>query len=193
MLVRFLNKEKFTILEKHIMPRSSKKQINEDDKKFLKVLQKNSGDSIESIAKRCGFSRQKVWRIKKRLEKNKTIWGYSAVVDDEKLNMKRYIFLVKLKHLPIDNEVEKNMVEMIIDKLGAEIGIYVKDSFWISGNYDHMVSFSAENLKKAKKFQEIFIRTYNSNIAELQLIENIVTIKKDGFMNPKIIETKKLL
>ena len=175
------------------MPRNSRKQIDADEKKIITELQKNSGDSIENLAKNCGFSRQKIWRIKKRLEKNKTIWGYAAIVDNEKLNMKRYIFLVKLKHLPIDNEVEKNMVEMTIDKLGAEIGIYVKDSFWISGNYDHMVSFSAENLKKAKKFQEIFIRTYNSNIAELQLMENIVTIKKDGFVSPKVIETKKLL
>ena len=175
------------------MPKSSKKQINEDDKKFLRVLQQNSGDSIERIAKKCGFSKQKVSRIKKRLEKNKTIWGYSAIVDDEKLDVKRYTMLVKLKHLPIDNEVEKNMIEGVIDKLGAEIGISVKDSFWLNGNYDYMVCFSADNLKKAKKFQEIFIRTYNSNIAELQLMENIVTIKKDGFVSPKVIETKKLL
>ena len=175
------------------MPKSSKKQISEDEKKIIAEMQNNSGDSIENIAKKCGFSRQKIWRIKKRLEKNKTIWGYAAIVDNEKLNMKRYIFLVKLKHLPIDNEVEKNMIEGTIDKLGAEMGISVKDSFWLNGNYDYMVCFSADDLKKAKKFQEIFIRTYNRNIAELQLIENIVTIKKDGFMNPKIIETKKLL
>ena len=175
------------------MPKSSKKQISEDEKKIIAEMQNNSGDSIENIAKNCGFSRQKIWRIKKRLEKNKTIWGYSAIVDDEKLDVKRYMMLVKLKHLPIDNEVEKNMIEGTIDKLGAEMGISVKDSFWLNGNYDYMVCFSADNLKKAKKFQEIFIRTYNRNISELQLIENIVTIKKDGFMNPKIIETKKLI
>ena len=175
------------------MPKSSKKQISEDEKKIIAEMQNNSGDSIENIAKKCGFSRQKIWRIKKRLEKNKTIWGYSAIVDDEKLDVKRYMMLVKLKHLPIDNEVEKNMIEGTIDKLGAEMGISVKDSFWLNGNYDYMVCFSADDLKKAKKFQEIFIRTYNRNIAELQLIENIVTIKKDGFMNPKIIETKKLI
>jgi len=58
------------------MPKSSKKQINEDEKKLLKVLQTSSGDNIENIAKKCGFSRQKVSRIKKRLEKDKTIWGY---------------------------------------------------------------------------------------------------------------------
>jgi len=56
------------------MPKSSRKQIDNDEKKILRELQKNSKESIDKIAKKCGFSRQKVWRIIKRLEKNKTIW-----------------------------------------------------------------------------------------------------------------------
>ena len=56
------------------MPKSSKDQIDADEKKIIKELQKNSKESIDKIAKKCGFSRQKVWRVIKRLEKNKTIW-----------------------------------------------------------------------------------------------------------------------
>ena len=56
------------------MPKSSKEQIDLDEKKVVSELQRNSKESIDVIAKRCGFSRQKVWRIIKRLEKNKTIW-----------------------------------------------------------------------------------------------------------------------
>ena len=53
------------------MPKSGKKQIYEDNKKFLKILRTNSGDSIESIAKKCGFSRQKVGESKKDWKKTK--------------------------------------------------------------------------------------------------------------------------
>ena len=77
------------------MPKSSRKQIDNDEKKILRELQKNSKESIDKIAKKCSFSRQKVWRIIKRLENNKTIWGYHAVVDNEKINMKSYILLIK--------------------------------------------------------------------------------------------------
>ena len=56
------------------MPKSSKKQIDADEKKVKRELKKNSKESIDKIAKKCEFSRQKVWRIIKRLEKNKTIW-----------------------------------------------------------------------------------------------------------------------
>ena len=51
------------------MPRKSKAQIRDDEKKILKALQKNSKEGIDAIAKHCGFSRQKVWRIIKQLEK----------------------------------------------------------------------------------------------------------------------------
>ena len=67
------------------MPKTTRKQIAEDEKKIIRELQKNSKENTDKIAKRCGFSRQKVSRVIKQLEKNKTIWGYHAVVDDNKL------------------------------------------------------------------------------------------------------------
>lgn len=175
------------------MPKRSKVQINTDEKKVIEELQKNSSYSIDNLAKYCGFSRQKIWRIKKRLEENKTIWGYHAIIGEEKLNVNRYIMLIKLKHMPIDNGIEKNMVERTINKSGEKMGVTVKDSFWVNGNYDYIVGFFAENLKKAKNFQENFMRTYFGYISEIQLLENICTIEKDGFVNPKVIETQKLL
>ena len=57
------------------MPKSSQKQIDNDEKEVIRELQKNSKESIDKIAKRCGFLRQKAWRIIRRLEKDKTIWG----------------------------------------------------------------------------------------------------------------------
>ena len=67
----------------------------DDEKKVMHELEYNANESIDVIAKKCGFSRQKVWRIKKKLESNKTIWGYHAVVDHEKLHQKSYIMLIK--------------------------------------------------------------------------------------------------
>ena len=71
------------------MSKSSIKQIELDEKKVMNALQRNARGSIDKIAVDCGFSRQKVWRIIKRLEENKTIWGHYTVIDDEKLGLKR--------------------------------------------------------------------------------------------------------
>ena len=57
------------------MPKSSQKRLIEDEEKILEILQTHAKASIDDIAKKCGFSRQKVWRIIKKLEEEKTIWG----------------------------------------------------------------------------------------------------------------------
>ena len=175
------------------MPKSSRKQIDNDEKKILRQLQKNSKESIDKIAKKCSFSRQKVWRIIKRLENNKTIWGYRAVVDDEQINMKTYILLIKGRRLPIDNSAEKDIVERTMDKLGERIGVIVEDSIWLHGDYDWIMSFMAEDLKTAKRFYEALTQQYGENISELKLMETIVAVKKGGFDNPRVAESKKLL
>ena len=77
------------------MGKSSKEQQAKDERKVLAELQKNSNESIDTIAKHCGFSRQKVWRIIKHLEDNKIIWGYTAVVDEEGTGLKHFVLLVK--------------------------------------------------------------------------------------------------
>ena len=41
------------------MAKSSKKQIYEDELKVISELQKNAKESIDVVAKNCGYSRQK--------------------------------------------------------------------------------------------------------------------------------------
>ena len=175
------------------MAKNSRKQIEEDEIKVIAELQKNSNENIGTIAKKCGFSRQKAWRIIKRLEDEKTIWGYHAIVNNEKVNIHDYILLVKANRLPINNSFEKDIAERKIDKLAAEMGVTIEGSYWLHGNYDGMISFSAKDLREAKKFQELYLSTFNGNIAELNLLEKMVIVKEGGFINPNIKKTKSLL
>jgi len=57
---------------------------------------------------KCGCSRQKIWRIIKKLEEDKTIWGYAAIVNEEKQGLKSYIILIKRTTLPIDEKLAIN-------------------------------------------------------------------------------------
>ena len=45
------------------MVKSSSEQIEQDEKSLLSELVKNSNENIDTIAKHCGFSRQKTWRM----------------------------------------------------------------------------------------------------------------------------------
>ncbi len=167
------------------MPRRSKKQINEDDKKFLRVLQQNSGDSIDKIAKKCGFSKQKISRIKKRLEKNKTIWGYSAIVDDEKLDRTRYMMLLKRSSQPAGDAINK-IISLTVQKESEKIGVNILSGGYLHGRYDWVVIFTAKDIKNAKKLSEILLIEYPQMISEVEIIEYVFTLKEGGIVNPEI-------
>ena len=173
------------------MPKSSREQIDADEKKVIKVLEENSKESIDVVAKKCGFSRQKVWRIIKRLEKNKTIWGYCAVVDYEKLDRKRYIMLIKRSNKPIGDTVNK-IVDLTMHQKGKDIGVEVIESCYLHGLFDWMFIFTAYDIKHAKKFRELLSREYAHAISEIFLLEDIFSVKKSNVINPNVGGLRKL-
>jgi len=174
------------------MPKRSRKQIDKDEKLVIRKLQRNSKESIENIAKSCGFSRQKVWRILKRLEKNKTIWGYNAIVDYEKLNLIHYLILIKKSIKPVE-ETANIIVTRDIEKKAKEIGISIVASHYLHGCYDWQICFLAKNITKAKQFCEELKKTYAPSIKGLDLLEIIFPVKEGGIQNPFLEDLKTFL
>jgi len=171
------------------MPKSSRKQIDDDEKKVIAELQKNSKESIDKIAKKCNFSRQKVWRIIKRLEKNKTIWGYHAVIDNEKINMKNYIMLLKRTNEPIGGSIDKILKDSL-NQIGEQVGVNVQGNSYLHGIYDWMFCFTAEDIRHAKKFSEILTCEFSKYISEIHILEEIFPLRKCGSVNPNIEKLK---
>ena len=172
------------------MPKRSKKQIDEDEKKVIAELKKNSGGSIEDIAKNCGFSRQKVWRIKKRLEENRTIWGYYAVADNDKLNVKKYIILLKRTNKPFSEKTIDKLVTGEIRKVMEKLGVNIEDNLYVHGSYDWVFSITASHIKQVKNFSEVFHTMFKDHISDVQILEVVFPIEKCGFDNPNAKELR---
>lgn len=171
------------------MAKSSKKQIDHDEKQVIEQLQRNSNESIDKIAQTCGFSRQKVWRIIKRLEKSKTIWGYTAIPDKEKQGINHYIMLIKRS-----NEPAKDIIDDVIDGFkkysGKNLGIFVQNACMLQGEYDLMLSFTAQDIKTAKRFTEVINKKYSLYIGEIMMLEDIFSVRISGMTNPKVDDIK---
>ena len=166
------------------MVKSSKKQIEEDEIKILKELRKNSKISYNDLAEKCGFSRQKVWRIVNDLEKNKTIWGYSTVIDDEKVSQKQFFIFVKRK----GGIADKNHIDMAVNRTLKEyiekIGMTVEAGYYTHGVYDWITILTGKNVREVKKFVEHIRENYQSIIADVQVTEVLFTLEKEGIENP---------
>ena len=175
------------------MSRVSKEQIEKDEKKVLRELERNANESIDKIAKKCGFSRQKVWRIIKNLEKNHTIWGYSAITDDEKRDLKNFIVLIKKTTQPIDEVLAEKIIVRKIEDLVPTNKVRIEDSLYTHGAYDWIITFSAENIKQAKKFCETLNNFYQGHIGDLQLLETMFPIRRKGILNPEASKLKEFV
>jgi len=168
------------------LAKRSEKQIKKDKIKIIDELKKNADKSINDIAKTCGFSRQKVWRIVKDLEKDNTIWGYTSIVDEGKKGMQYYILLLKRSTKPLKPEVIETIssrkIEYFIEKLGCEF----VSSLYTHGFYDWVILFTAPDKISAKKVNEIFIDRYHDFLIEIKLLETVFPVKIQGFVNPEI-------
>lgn len=161
------------------------KQIEESKEMIIVELQKNSKNSIDNIAKNCGFSRQKVWRFIKKLEGDNTIWGYTAIIDEESQDLKNYVILIKKTNLPMNEELLDNITNLV-----PNMKVRIEDCLYAHGNFDWIISFTAKNIKDAKRFCEILNRECNGYIADLQLLEIMFPVKRQGILNPEVKRLK---
>ena len=167
------------------MVKNSDEQIDRDEIKVLSILEQNAKETISNIAKKCGFSRQKTWRIIDTLEKNGRIWGYTAIPDEAVFGFHHYILLLKRSNVPVQESHRNEIVFEKVDKYLPGL-VKVDDIYYTNGTYDLVITFYAHDLLDAKRFaQAVF--THNLKIfKEHILLDTIFPIRKKSFKNPKI-------
>jgi DNA-binding Lrp family transcriptional regulator len=167
------------------MAKISYDKMKKDENKVINEFKNNARDNIEDIAKKCGFSRQKVLRIIKRLEKEKKIWGYSAIVNNEKFDLKRYFILIRRSTEPIDDAISK-IIELTLHKKGKKIGIGIENSSYIYGRYDWILTVIAKDIANVKKFSNILEQEYRNVISEVHIMEELFPVTRSGITNPNM-------
>ena len=115
------------------MSKTSFKVQKIDEKLIISEFIRNGNARIDDIAEKLGFSRQKIWRFKKRLEKTKVIWGYTAVVDPEKNGTKYFVF-VKWNA----QQMDKDTLD-ILSKGNIDSGFSIESSYFIHGMFDWLL------------------------------------------------------
>ena len=170
------------------MSKSSTQKLEKDEQKIINFLKEDADESIDVIAKKCGFSRQKVWNIIKKLEKNKTIWGYTTVCDDERYNLKHFTMLIKRTTVPLDQKTLQEVLMTRLEDILPDAMIHIENIIYFHGCYDGICTFLAEDIIIAKKFCEQFNKRFSKFIAGVELFEGILIIRKQSIRNPRLKE-----
>jgi Lrp/AsnC family transcriptional regulator for asnA, asnC and gidA len=133
------------------------------DKKILYYLEQDSRQSMRTIGKKVGLSKDVVSNRIKNLEKKEVIFNYYTVVNTFKLDFNVLRFYIKLQYVTSDKKQE------IIDYFLKNL--YVNVVVAIEGSYDLIVIFSMKDLneiyfyweKTLDKFRDYF-ESYNFSL-----------------------------
>jgi DNA-binding Lrp family transcriptional regulator len=159
--------------------------LSSEEHMVLHELEKNAKNTVNNIAKNCKVSRQKVQRIQKRLENNQVIWGYSAVTDKRSQNLDKFILLIKRSMRKIDEEIAEKIAFFKYEKEYQKHGITVESSYFLHGEYDWVIIFTAHDLRNAKKFSTMLISHYKDIILKVTLMQILYASKANYIYNPK--------
>jgi len=174
------------------MPKNSVKQIEQDEIKILDELIKNANLSVNEIAIKLGFSRQKVWRIIKNLENNKTIWGYTTIIDDTKMGRKRFNILLKKAHVKLTDEKLNIVINRELRKIARKNKVNLESTYFFHGSYDGQICVTAENILQVKNFiTDMQKKLGEPYFKEVDILEVLVPIQMRGFNNPNLKQLKK--
>lgn len=158
-----------------------------DELRVLTFLEHSGKESIDEIAKQCKFSRQKVWRIVKKLEDEKIIWGYTAITDEQVKKLKHFTALVKKSNMPFDDDVKKEILTDKIDNHPKGM-VLIENIYFTHGVCDMIFTFYAPDVITAKQFLNYSFFRQQKYIKEYTLIETLFPIRKQGLKNPRIEE-----
>lgn len=172
------------------MAKTSKKQMDRDAKRVMAELEKNSKESLDALAKRLKFSRQKIWRIIKGLDKSRAIWGHTAIVDDERRELKSYVLMLKRSTKPME---EKALDSLTSPKLQDGLDAPIESILYVHGEYDWILTFTAPGIMEAKKLCDAFLAAHPGFFGKTSLMETLVAVRKHHIANPNASRLKEFL
>jgi DNA-binding Lrp family transcriptional regulator len=147
---------------------------------ILDELKINCRANLDNIAKKCDCSRYKVGRIMKKLEENKTIIGYGAIINPNKTNKKHYILLIKRTIIPMDDTLSREIPKGDISDLLPDLDVKYINTLYVNGNFDWLISFRASNISKAKELSNRMLEIYGRFIDSIELLEMVIPFRLEG-------------
>lgn len=114
--------------------------------KILEILRTEARTTNADIARRLGITEEEVARQIAELERSKTVLGYRAIINPEKLDDEPCLGIIEVNITPQRN--------VGYDEIAAQIHKFpeVKLCYLISGSYDVLVFIEGESLKDVARF-----------------------------------------
>ncbi len=144
-------------------------KIDERDKQILSLLQTDANQTTKQIAAKIKLSQTAVYERIKRLEREKIITNYVALLDLDKVEKAFTAFCM----VSLLNHTKKSLEHFEKDILTLD---EITECYHISGEYDYLLKINVKNIKAYRQFM-VNKLTSIPFIGNTQSAFNINTVK----------------
>ncbi|WP_250278642.1 Lrp/AsnC family transcriptional regulator [[Clostridium] colinum] len=118
------------------------------EKDILEILEKNSRISFKDISNMLGTTEENIEKTVKKLENNKTICGYTTLINWDKTD-KEGDYITSLIEVKVTPQREQGF-----DKIAKRIYSFdeVKSLYLMSGTFDLLIVVEGKNIKDISSF-----------------------------------------
>ena len=89
-----------------------------------------------------------------------------------------------LGKIKIEKTVDK-IVSRKWEDLVADMGITIESSAYVHGEYDWVITFTAKDIKQAKKFSDLLVALHPGVIEKITIMQTLMFIRKQYVLNPE--------
>jgi len=121
------------------------RELDNQDRKILRALQKNARVSNAELAELVGMSTTACWNRTRQLETEGYIRGYVALLDQQKLGLADIVLL----EVTLDRHDDDALA-----RFGAELATLteVLEAYLVSGDYDYLVKVAVDGTAGYERF-----------------------------------------
>lgn len=146
-------------------------ELDELDRRLIRILQEDCRTPLEVLAKRLGTSRSTIHYRIRRLKHDRVIEGYYAKVSPSRLR-KEYAAIVLTRARPGIGLVERVKTGRQIALIPGVWGVYV-----VFGEYDYIFLVRADNREQLAQKVNLVTKLKNIERTNSQIVE--ILIKED--------------
>ncbi len=151
-------------------------KISNKEKNILNLLYQNSTESIVQIHKKTKLNPKTIIRLRKKMEKNKVIRGYSTIFDIEKIGIQKKQVLISSASMKLTDD--KKILQFALTHSN------IVSLTRLIGNYDILLEIEEEENSKKDVLRDL--RT-NFSISKYKIIEGGNMIK-DKYVPQSVLE-----
>lgn len=151
------------------------------------VLENDPSMTMEEIGEVCGFSKQKVWRIMKKLRERNVILGDVSNLNPLAIGKRMFIIRMERSNHAIDSKLIAlwNDRCIMIDIMAKEYGLSVcaHDSYYMFSTYEWTTIVSTDSIQDLMRYIDIIRDILGSYYSRITYDEILWISHRNGMRN----------